>query len=182
MDRASSTNGQALIAYLEGARKALNGLSVVDYYRYPLPSELDNRLREITRAFSAFSLPQRSEWITGLTALERSLFGIFAHRAATIAIRQADPDWLRLGLMGNVIANYEIPPKREVVRSLAIFYHCAQQMNISPRDLFDEAASFAGEEMARHLRSFGRRTDVSLKQYGWREVRSPDGITFKFEW
>jgi hypothetical protein len=32
------------------------------------------------------------------------------------------------------------------------------------------------------MKAFGRREGVMLKQFGWREIRTPDGVRFKFEW
>jgi hypothetical protein len=36
--------------------------------------------------------------------------------------------------------------------------------------------------MAARLLSFGNKPDVTLKQYGWREIKTPDGVRYKFEW
>lgn len=182
MEGSASANGQALAAYLESAHTVLAGVGVVDYYQMPLPSELDHKLREITRAFSALPTPQRDKFMAGLEESERALFAIFGHRAATLAIRANDPDWLRIGLIGNVIANHQIPQKREITRSLAIYHYCSTELNLDPETLFNEAATIAGEEMALQLHLFSAQKDVSLKRYGWRRIQTPEGISFKFDW
>lgn len=177
-----AANGQAFRAYLESALFVLAPLTTVDYYSTPLPSPVDEALAEIVSAFTAWTRPKREDFLESLPAAKRALFGIFGHRAATLAVRRGDPDWLSLGLLGSAIANYEIPPGRNVDVAMAVFYHCAQKLSIDPERLFDEAAEFASGDITTRLRNFGRRTDVNLKQFGWREIKTQDGVRYKFEW
>ena len=178
----SSANGHAFQAYLEGARAVLNGVTAIDYHQSPLPAPLDELLAAIIGAFTALAAPERERFMAALSDGQRALFALFGHRAATLAVRRADPEQLRLGLVGNVIANYAIPDKRHVDVALAVYYHCARKLELNPQAVFDEAAQFATAEMAARLRAFGRRTDVTLRQFGWREIRSEEGVRYKFEW
>lgn len=178
----NSANGQAYRAYLESTLAVLERLTVIDYYPSPLPSPADEALADIVSAFTAWPLPARDQFLAALPADKRGLFGIFGHRAATLAVRTADTDKLRLGLVGCAIANVEIPPHRKVDAALAVFYHCARKLELEPQAVFGEAAQFATDEMAARLRAFGRRDDVTLKQFGWREIRQPEGVVFRFEW
>ncbi len=182
MSASPSANGRAFQAYLESALAALAGVSVVDYFQQPLPAALDDQLAAILGAYSALSPGERERFVAALSPQQRSLCGIFGHRAATLSVRRADPELLRLGLIGNVIANETIPYKRDVDRALAVFYHCAQKLDQDVVALFDEVAGFAGEEMVARLRAFARRDDVTLRQFGWREIRTDDGVRFQFEW
>lgn len=181
-DVSLSSNGHAYRVYLEGAQTVLSGLSAIDYYSAPLPSPIDETLAEIVSAYTGWPTHVRERFIASLPHDRLSLLAIFGHRAATLAIRNADVDQLRLGLIGNVIANYHIPDSRNVDTALAVFYHCARKLEIDPADLFDDVAQFTGEETANHLRTFGRRPDVTLKQFGWREIKTPEGVRYKFEW
>lgn len=175
-------NGQAYRAYLENTLIVLDRLSVPDYYASPLSSPADEALAEIVSVFTAWPLPVRERFLESLPNDKRGLFAIFGHRAATLAARHGEPDRLRLGLIGNAIANYRIPPNRNVEAALAVFYHCARKLELAPQSLFDDAAQFAGDDMAARMRAFGRRADVTLKQFGWREIRTPEGVRYKFEW
>ena len=178
----SSANGHAFQADLGGARAVRNGVTAIDDHLSPLPAPLDERLAAIIGAFTALAAPERERFMAALSDGQRALFALFGHRAATLAVRRADPEQLRLGLVGNVIANYAIPDKRHVDVALAVYYHCARKLELNPQAVFDEAAQFATAEMAARLRAFGRRTDVTLRQFGWREIRSEEGVRYKFEW
>jgi len=177
-----SANGQAFAAYLDSARAALGGLTSIAYYQQPLPSPVDSRLAEIVSAFSGLPPAGRERFMAALTPPERALFGVFGHRAATLSVRDESLEQLRLGLIAAAIANYDIPEKRDVDVALAVFYHCARKLGAAPREVFDEASEFATADMAGRMRAFGRRDDVSLKRYGWREIRTPEGVRYKFEW
>lgn len=177
-----TANGQAYRAYLEAAAAVLERLSIDTYYSAVLPSPADEALAEIVSAFTAWPESARKSFISHLPPDKRALFGIFGHRAATLAVRNDDPEWLRLGLIGNVIANSPIPPKRNVDAALAVFYHCAQKLGLPTLELFDDTAEYATEDMALALKAFGRRDNVNIKQFGWREIKTPEGVRYRFEW
>jgi hypothetical protein len=178
-------NGQAFRAYLQSALAVLTPLTALAYYQEPLPSATDDVLAEIVNVFTAWAQPQRERFLAALPEDKRGLFAIFGHRAATLAVRQLKPDLLRLGLVGCVIARADDPPGNQgtgLSAALAVFYRCARMLEIEPDPLFEEAAGYASDDVGSQLRAFGRRPDVRLKQFGWREIRTPDGVRFKFEW
>lgn len=177
-----AANGQAYRAYLETTLAVLEPLSVADFYTSPMPSPVDDTLAEIVSAYTAWPSPIRKQFLAQLPAAKRGLFGIFGHRAATLAVRQNDAERLRLGLIGNAIANSPIPPRRNVDSALAVFHHCARVLGLDPQALFSDVAHFSTDDMAATLEGFGRRTDVTLNQFGWREIKTPEGVRFKVEW
>lgn len=176
-----AANGQAYRAYLESALAILEELEAEEYLPSELPAVADEALAEIVSAFTAWPLPVRERFVANLPPKKRGLFGLFGHRSATLAVRGKNGEQLRLGLIGNIIANSPIPPNRNVDAALAVFYHCAKKLGMEPQTLFDDSAQFATEDMAARLIEFGRRADVTLKQYGWREIRTPEGVCYKFE-
>lgn len=177
-----TANGHAYRAYLERALAVLEELTVGTYYTSPIPAPTDDDLAEIVSAYTAWPLPVREQFLAQLSSPKRGLFGIFGHRAATLAVRRDMPDLLRLGLIGNLIANSPIPPNRNVEAALAVFYHCARKLGLDPEAFFAESSQFADDEMAARMLAFGQKKDVTLKQYGWREIKTPDGVRYKFEW
>ena len=177
-----SPNARAFQAYLAGAGAVLQSVTAIGYHQMALPAPLDGLLAEIVGAFTALAAPERAQFMAALSASERALFALFGHRAATLAVRSGDADQLRLALVGSVIANYDIPDRRNVDVALAVFHHCARKLELNPQEVFDEAAQYATAAMAERLRAFGRRTDVPLRQFGWREIRGEEGVRYKFEW
>lgn len=175
-------NGSAFRTFTDDTIHILSSLKVVIYYAEPIPSTTDERLRLIVERFMQGTAVEREQFQKSLAQSHRSLFGIFGHRAATLSVRQNSRDWLFHGLVGAVLANYIIPQKRNVDISLAVYHHCAQKMDISPAGLFSDAAQYAQPGLARKLRNFGLRADVSLKKFGWQEQKTAEGIRYKFSW
>ena len=175
-------NGNAFSAFINEVVQCLDNKNVVDYYTESIPSDTDEMMSGYCQRFMLASAPQREQFQEALEQEHRSLFGIFGHRAATLAARQNSRDWLLSGLVGAVISNYIIPPKRNVEVGLAIFHHCAQKLGIAPSDLFAQAARFADFDLAARLLTFGNRTDVTLSQFGWQELQTPEGVKYKFSW
>ena len=175
-------NGNAFAAFTEETVRTLSGLKVVIYYAEPLPSRTDEQLQAIVARFMEGTAVQRQQFLAALAQEHRSLFGIYGHRAATLAVRQESPEWLVSGLVGAAIANYEIPEKRNVAVGLAVYHHCARKLNLAPDDVFSEAAHFAAPHVAELFTQFGQRADVTLRKFGWRELNTEEGVKYKFEW
>lgn len=173
-------NGSTFSAFISEVIQFLDGKKVVNYYTETLPSPTDETLRGYCQRFMAASAPEREQFQERLAPEHRSLFGIFGHRAATLSVRQESRDWLICGLVGTTIANYIIPPKRNVELGLAVFHHCARKLGLVPPDLFAEAARYATFDFATRLIAFGNRADVILSQFGWQEQKTPEGVKYKF--
>ena len=179
MDHVAS-NGTNFLSFVQEAVQFLSGQTVVDYYAEPLPSPTDERLDGLVKRLMAATAVQRASFHTAVTDTQRALFGIYGHRAATTAVRTTNPDQLLRGLVGAAIANYTIPNRRNVEVALAVYYHCARKLGVNTVDLFETAAEYAGGEIVSELLAYGRRSDVTLQKFGWREVKSPEGIRYKF--
>ena len=175
-------NGNAFRTFADETTLYLAGLKVVIYYAEPIPSTTDERLQTIVGRFLRGTAVEQELFQANLPPEQRSLFGIYGHRAATISVRQESRDWLFSGLIGAVIANFVIPPKRKVDVSLAIYHHCAQKIGISPAELFTEAAQYAQPSLAEKLEGFGHRADVTLRKFGWQEQKTPEGVRYKSAW
>jgi hypothetical protein len=172
-------NGDAFRAFTEEVITELSQVTAVDYYIQPMPSELDGRIQAIITRFMAATATERNPFQQSLPPEIRSLFGIFGHRAATLAARNQSADWLQTGLVGFTIANYIIPKKRKVELGLAVYHHVARKLELNPIDLFETAAQFGSPEIALHLLTYGRRTDITLIKFGWQEQKTPDGVKYK---
>lgn len=175
-------NGNAIHTFIEDAIALLGQIEVVNYYAEPLPCPVDEQIRGVVSRFTAVTASERTQFQEALAPEHRSLFGIYGHRAATLAARQNDPNWLRSGLTGFAIANYTIPEKRKVEVGMAVYLHVAQKLGLKPVDLFEETAVYAAPAIATELLAFGRRSDVTLNKFGWQELKTPDGVKYKFNY
>lgn len=175
-------NGTALKALSDELNHYSSNHSALDYYQQPIPSSIDLRMDESVGKFRAADPADRETFLSSLTPASRSQFGIYGHRAATRAMRENRQDLLQLGLTAAVIANYIIPNNRRVEFSLAIYHYTAAKLGLKPLDLFVDAADFAAGDLAAQLVDFGNRGDVTLRKYGWKEVQSPEGVLYKFDW
>jgi hypothetical protein len=177
-----TANGNASHVFIEQARMTLDQLNALDYYRQVLPSNADTQLYDILTWYRAAPRPERDAFIAALSESQRALFGLFAHRAATLAVRLESAVWLEMAMLASVITNATIPESRNIDLQLAVLHHCAQKLGRSPVELFDWAATYAADPLASQLEQFGRRDDISLKRFGWVERRTPDGVTFSYLW
>lgn len=171
-------NGTAFKVFVEETAVFLKETAVLDYFRLPLPSPLDERLADIVSRYMAASPEQRQMLLAVLDKPQRSLFGIFGHREATLGIRTESRERLLRGLVGAAIAHQALD-RGSLEASLAVHHHIARKMNVNTVDLFDEAAEMMGGEIGEYLCGYGRRSDVGLRKFGWREIKTPDGLKYK---
>ena len=175
-------NGNAFGTFVDETIQYLSGLKVVVYYAEPIPSATDEKMRLIVERFMRGTAVEQEQFQQALAQEHRSHFGIYGHRAATLAVRQNSRDWLLTGLVGSVISNYIIPPKRNIDVSLAVYHHCAQKIDVSAAELFADAARYAQQPLAEKLTTFGLRADINLKQFGWQDQTTREGVRYKFSW
>ncbi len=174
-------NGDSFHTFIQETIHYLDDKTVLAYHQRPLPSEIDKEMIGIVARFMEGKPEQRETFQKTLPPKQRSLFAIFSHRAATLAARNGSAELLLYGLVGVAIANYVIPDKRDVMVGLAVHHHCARKLDLLPAEVFAQAAEFATPHMADLLREFGNRNDVYLRSFGWRELKTADGIKYKFE-
>lgn len=99
----------------------------------------------------------------------------------TVALRARDRDRLASELRRYVVAaepTLEID-FRDVLVGLAPYLDCAQRLGIDPVELFDFASAAVGEAMRQTVRTFARRSDVTLEAFGWQVMHMPDGPCYR---
>jgi hypothetical protein len=116
----------------------------------------------------------RDTFRAGLTDRQRTVLGRFGARSSVVALRERSPERLRVGLIAKALADTNLDP-RDLMVGVAVHFVVAQQLGLTPTEVFDEAASYAGAGTADVLRAFGRRTDVTLSAFGWQRIDTPDG-------
>lgn len=173
-------NGSAFTAYIEKCVADLDGVKVLDYYSQSLPSALDETIEAMMVRFVGETAVHQAQFQAALPKPVRSLLAIFGHRAATLAARNLDVDILKLGLMATAVSNYEIPESRSVSVGLAIFYHVARKLEQNPVDLFKDVAQVANDDMKEALLKFGRDGRISLANFGWKEIKTDEGVIYKW--
>jgi hypothetical protein len=173
-------NGTDFHTFLSETAVFLSQQNRLDYFRAPLPDAIDERLAAIVRRYLAATPEQRQWFLDRIDQEQRALLALFGHRAATLAMRRQDWQWLRLGLMGAAVGNYDASERHAVEPGLAVYHHVARKLGVNTVDLFAEIAGCVGGDMADLLREFGRRGDVRLAKFGWRELKTADGIRYKF--
>jgi hypothetical protein len=103
---------------------------------------------------------------------------IYSVRAASRAAGAHDPERCRDALAAAVIAMWDEVDDRELMINPTPHQVAATRVAGSAAALFDWAAGRAPAHQAEALRASGRRTDVTLKAFGWTEVDRPTGTWF----
>lgn len=173
-------NGNALHAFVQDTLGYLEDKQVVSYYGQGFPSEMDAQLDEIIERFMGLSSEQRESFQAALSQSQRSLFGIYGHRAATLAVRNDDRVQLLRGLVGTAVSNFVIPKQRRIEVGLAVYHHCARKLGMNPADLFAQAADYAMPDLAYQLAAFGQQPGITLRKYGWFERKTRYGVEYHF--
>jgi hypothetical protein len=70
---------------------------------------------------------------------------------------------------------------RDVLIGFAPFVDCAQRLGVDPISLFEAAAKDSSPAMRDLAATFARRSDVTLKDFGWKLDELPEGPCYRPE-
>jgi hypothetical protein len=163
-------------------RIAANG-SQKAYRRFqkkPMPCELDDDFNALISMFSQASQIEREAILKQIDSVTADALMAFGWRMAVWGARLSSRELLLKGLIGLVIdgGKYDI---RDTISVMPLFYHSAVKINVDPQTLFDEAAAYYPNDVARILNKFPKRKpeERSLQAFFYVEVSTPEGIDYK---
>jgi hypothetical protein len=112
----------------------------------------------------------------------RSLYR-YSVRAASRATSVHDEDRCRLGLAAAVLAVGAETDPRDLMVNFAPHHVACSRLEGSASRLFDWAAGrMTSAETRASLEAFGRRVDVTLQAFSWREEGSPRQAWYVLTW
>jgi hypothetical protein len=160
-----------------GTSSLLDSVELSDYYGPP--SGLDDAIAELLIALAEAASNNWSSFLGCLTEQRRKVLGRYTLRAPMLALRTKTPRHLYAGLLAHCLIEREVLDWRDDMVSFAPYVHVAHVLDVDVTALFDKAAAHAVPELATVMQTFGRRTDITLEAFGWRQVGTPDGPTFE---
>jgi hypothetical protein len=99
----------------------------------------------------------------------------------TAALQMRSPERLGVDLYRYVVAaEPEVETDwRDVLVGLAPFYACARRLGVDPVELFDTASNDLHERARELVRTFARRSDITLHSFGWMLENTSDGPCYR---
>jgi hypothetical protein len=110
---------------------------------------------------------------------QMSALSPYVSRADWLALEERSVERLLSGLIVQALVLPDHEDERDVAAALASAHVCAKSLGIDPAPLFDEAAGFAGKEVDKTFKEFGRRSDVTLEAFGLERVETPHGARIR---
>jgi hypothetical protein len=174
-----TADSESAAATLSAMREATQRERAGEYGKQQIPSPTDSYLLELMKRVNSMSADQRDAFHALLTDDDADLFGFFAERMATHAVRSASIEPVLAGLLAIAVTN-QIADRRELVSPLALLYRAAEILRYDPAPLFQRAALPFDSEMSNEIRAFPSRSAESgrVQAFGYEEVGA--GLTFEF--
>jgi hypothetical protein len=169
--------------FLDAADEALTLLDEVSLRRFPVmvadsAIRADGLAARVCALYEEGSAGQRALLAGILTTRQRDVIGRYGRRAATLALRERSAARLRSGLLAEVLTGIIALDPRDFMIGAALYHHGATSLGVDPAAVFDAVAAVADPSDAAVVRDFGRRGDVTLAAFGWREVATGNGPDF----
>jgi hypothetical protein len=142
-------------------------------------SAADEVIGSLGRAFTDATPEQRASFAASLTLRGRRALGRYALRAPMLALREREGSMLRDGLLVRTLLEQGVRDWRDDLIEFAPYFYVAQELGLVPVELFDEAATFAVPDLAKVMKTFGLRKDVTLAAFGWRRIETSEGPTLE---
>jgi hypothetical protein len=144
-----------------------------------IPSKGDARAERVLERTPVVADAVYLRSINAEVALDLGRYGV---RQTTVALRRRSVDLLADALMA--VALYAaISPEdadpRDLMVTLSLHHVVARELGSDPATVFaDVAARIPGTPVARVLREFAPRRDVTLAAFAWERVETADGPDF----
>jgi hypothetical protein len=146
---------------------------------YGPPGLLDEAIAETLVALADGPSAEWNAFADSLTKHRQRVLGRYAVRASMLALRTRERRHLDAGLLAHCAVTRVVMDWRDDLVAFAPYVHVARALGVDVPTLFDDAAAHAVPDLADVMQTFGRRTDVTLGAFGWRQVETPDGPTFE---
>jgi hypothetical protein len=151
---------------------------VLDEYYGP-PGTLDDAIAALLAALAGATTGDWDAFARSLIEQRHRVIGRYALRAPMVALRTNDVQHLSTGLLAHCAIRRTVPDWRDDLVFFAPYVHVASTLGLDVTEHFDRAARHAVPELASVMQQFGRRRDVTLGAFGWREIDTADGPTFE---
>lgn len=165
LDRLLTEAQVAVQPHISSRRKAAEGDGT-----WPTTSDAT----ELCALLARTSRDERDAFRGRLTNRQRVVLSMYGGFSLTRVVQERSRDWLRIALIATAIGDENDDP-RDCMLGLASHHHVARHLGLHPSEVFDEAAAYAGTDMANLLRGFGRRTDITSKSWKFRRIDTPEG-------
>jgi hypothetical protein len=176
-------NDDQFLAGVEEAMTWLDDAKRLNYLRMPLPCTFDSKIATVCDLFMEARPEQRAVFSSVLNVDHCSVLVLFSERMAMFGAREGSYSSLLKGLIALAMVDLNLD-LREILLIFPLHYHSALKIGIDPARLFQEAAEYAGSEVAEHLRRFPMRDpkDKTLGSMGYKEVDTPNGVAYVRTW
>ncbi len=107
-------------------------------------------------------------------------------REATAALREGTAERLQLAF-GRLVAlglgvDGQARDPRDAMISLVPFIDCARRLGLDPAGVLGPIAATGPAWYRETFDAFVRRTDVTLRAFGWTVIETPGGPAYRFSW
>lgn len=166
-----------LASLLQLLKLALNS----EYYKQPLPSEIDEKISKIITDLITLGQGQLVSILDEVSIDNTRVLGLYAERMASLAVRENSVEPIKNGLVALLIyARTEDP--RDVLLVLSLLHDAAIKTAGKSRKVFEAVGSmFGGSEL---VRGFLNRSDEdkSIDAMGYEESKNNDGFLYVRTW
>ncbi len=157
----------------------LRGDQNIGYAALPLPSSRDSQIAELIRRWLEMDGGERQRSAALVEPQHHPTLLTFAERMASLAVRNRDPDLVKLGLIAAGL-DEAAGEKRDSVAVLGLLFRASQktEMNVSSR--FIRVARLLPPKAARSLLIFSRRPphERAIEAMGYSEGMDKGGFRF----
>lgn len=150
------------------------------YINAPLPSVHDREIAGICRGLNVQDDYERT--MCDIAHLEATLLPPFSERMAVLAVRKRDEQWVVLGLRAAALAS-RIEEIRSIVINLALLWHSAELIGLTPDSPFGRVAQEAGG-FGEAITTFAGRApkDKSISAMMYSAHGEGENFTYRCDW
>lgn len=159
----------------------LKNASDIAYYKLPVPAKIDLEISDVLAKVIQYG---QEDLLTVLKEIDQDygqVLGLFAERAASIAVRRSSKELIKDGILALLIYDFTADT-RDTLLVLSVLHDAAIRIGADPYTLFEEIGSIFGQ--SEFLLQFLKRNeeDKSIEAMGYQALSTKEGIVYKRTW
>jgi hypothetical protein len=140
------------------------------------PASADELIDEFADRYASGTDDQRAEYRSALTMDDLYTVLHYARRAVVRALRAADPQLAARAVNALAAVDTDRVDPRDLIWQAGLLAYAVRRVGGATIEIFEAAAARADRQTAGYLREVGQRPPGGLRQWGFKEVQTPDGI------
>jgi len=153
------------------------------YGRQPIPSSIDDKVRELMTSLEAMDTQARHTTLSIMEVRHGFVLLAYAERMASLSVRTKKKE-LIVSALSALAIGAKLVYFKEAMPVMSLLYRSIEKLDLNPQNILFSPGSFADQQFSEFAKGFLSRSDEdrSIEAMGYVENSDSDGFCYHRTW